>query len=316
MKKISTIFLQAVVVLIGIVALIVLIRFPLTEGRAVNLDLLSIYSDPFIIYGYLVSIAFFTALYQAFKLLSYIGQNKIFSLNSFKALKTIKYCAIILSLSIVMAVLFIITSHHPDDDPAGFIAMGIITTFITLVVATTANVFERTLQQAMDIKSKNDLIYKIKFMKQAPTLFLKFVISLIGIIVLASCSAFTWQLITTREMLFLPILIILWLTAIPFFLALYQAIKLLGYIDRNIAFSELSLQALKKIKYFAITISAIYVAGMPFLFYVADQDDAPGAVGFGIIFIFASIVIATFATVLQKLVQSGLAMKSENDLTI
>ncbi len=79
-EKISTIFLQVVVVLIGIVALAIMIRFPLTEGRAANLDLFSIYADPFIIYGYLASIAFFVALYQAFKLLGYIGQNKVFLL--------------------------------------------------------------------------------------------------------------------------------------------------------------------------------------------------------------------------------------------
>ena len=38
MKRISTAFLQTVIVLIGIVALIILIWFPLTEGRATHLD--------------------------------------------------------------------------------------------------------------------------------------------------------------------------------------------------------------------------------------------------------------------------------------
>ena len=46
MKKSSTIFLQAVIVLIGIAALAIMIRFPQTEGRAANLDLFSIYADP------------------------------------------------------------------------------------------------------------------------------------------------------------------------------------------------------------------------------------------------------------------------------
>ena len=95
MQKVSTIFLQVVIAILGIVALIVMIRFPLTEGRAVNLDLFSIYADLFIIYGYLASISFFVALYQAFRLLGYIGQNKVFSLSSVQALRTIKYCAII-----------------------------------------------------------------------------------------------------------------------------------------------------------------------------------------------------------------------------
>ena len=156
-KKSSTIFLQVVIVLIGIVALAIMIRFPLTEGRAINLDLFSIYSDPFIMYGYVASIAFFVALYQASKLLAYIGQNKVFSLNSVKALRTIKYCAIILSASIVMAGLYIMIFHAGDDDPAGFLAMCIVTTFISIVIAAVAAVFEKTLQSAVDIKSENDL---------------------------------------------------------------------------------------------------------------------------------------------------------------
>jgi len=157
MKKGSTIFLQAVIVLIGIAAPAIMIRFPLSEGRAANLDLFSIYADPFIIYGYLASIAFFVALYQAFKLLGYIGQNKVFSLNSVKALRNIKYCAIVLSVSIVMAGLYIRIFHAEGDDPAGFLAMCIVTTFISIVVATAAAVFEKTLQSAVDIKSENDL---------------------------------------------------------------------------------------------------------------------------------------------------------------
>ena len=161
MKKSSTVFLQVVIVLIGIVALAIMIRFPLTEGRAVNLNLFSIYADPFILYGYLASIAFFVALYQALRLLGYIGQNKVFSLNSVKALRTIKYCAIILSFLIVIAAIYIRISFSvksvTDDDPAGFMAVSIVTTFISIVIATVAAVFEKTLQSAIDMKSENDL---------------------------------------------------------------------------------------------------------------------------------------------------------------
>jgi hypothetical protein len=157
MKRSSTIFLQVVIVLIGIVALAIMIRFPLTEGRAANLDLFHIYADPFLAYGYLASIAFFVALYQAFKLLGYIGQNKVFSLNSVKALRIIKYCAIVLSFLIVMAGIYIRIFHAEGDDPAGFLAMCIVTTFVSIVIATAAAVFERTLQSAVDIKSENDL---------------------------------------------------------------------------------------------------------------------------------------------------------------
>jgi len=157
MKRISTLFLQAVIVLIGIVAFAILIRFPLTEGRATNLNLFHIYFDPFILYGYATSIAFFVALYNAFKLLGYIGQKKVFSSSSVKTLKNIKYCAIVLSILIVAAGLYIRIFHSKEDDPAGFLAICIVTTFVSIVVATAAAIFEKILQNAIDMKSENDL---------------------------------------------------------------------------------------------------------------------------------------------------------------
>ncbi len=157
MKRISTIFLQAVIVLIAIVALIILIRFPLSEGRATNLDLFSIYADPFILYGYAASVAFFIALYKAFRLLGYIGRNQVFSSSAVAALKSIKYCAIVLSILIVAAGLFILLSHHKDDDPAGFLAICIVTTFAAIVVATASAIVQKILQRAIDMKSENDL---------------------------------------------------------------------------------------------------------------------------------------------------------------
>lgn len=157
MKRVSVIFLQAVVVLISIVTLAILIRIPLTEGRATNLDLFSIYTDPFILYGYAASIAFFVALYKAFKLLGYIGQSKVFSSNSVNALKSIKYCAIVLSILIVAAGLYIRIFHSKDDDPAGFLAICFVTAFVSVVVATAAAIFQKLLQNAVDMKSENDL---------------------------------------------------------------------------------------------------------------------------------------------------------------
>ena len=151
MKRSSTIFLQGVIVLIGIVALAIMIRFPLTEGRAANLDLFSIYSDPFILYGYAASIPFFIALYKAFKLLGYIGQNKAFSLNSVKTLSSIKYCAIVLSILIMMAGLYIRIFHNKDDDPAGFLAMCIVTTLVSIVVAIAAAMFEKKIKERVTI---------------------------------------------------------------------------------------------------------------------------------------------------------------------
>ena len=112
------------------------------------------------------------------------------------------------------------------------------------------------------------------------------------------------------------VLIDLYASAIPFYFALYQAFKLLSYIDKNKAFSELSVKALKKIKYCAITISILYVLGMPLFYLIAEKDDAPGVIVIGLVIIFASMVIAVFAAVLQKLLQEAIDIKSENDLTV
>jgi len=155
MKRISIVFLQTVIVLIGIVALVILIWTPLTEGRATNLDVFSIYSDPFILYVYVASIAFFIILYKAFKLLSYIGQHRVFSSRAIKILKRIKYCAIVLSILIAMAGVYIKLFHNLDDDPAGFLAICALGVVVSIVIAATANVFEMIVQHVIAMKAEN-----------------------------------------------------------------------------------------------------------------------------------------------------------------
>jgi hypothetical protein len=157
MLKVSTVFLQTTLVLIGLAALVILIRFPLTEGRASNLDLFSIYADPFIIYAYVASISFFIALYNAFILLGYISNNKAFTTNAAKALKIIKYCAIALSAFIVLGAVFIKITHDKADDSAGFLAMSVLATFVSIIVATLATLSEKLLQDVLKMKSEIDL---------------------------------------------------------------------------------------------------------------------------------------------------------------
>ncbi len=113
-----------------------------------------------------------------------------------------------------------------------------------------------------------------------------------------------------------PLLLGMYVPAIPFFIALYQTLKLLRYIDNHQAFSPLSVKALKGIKYCGISISALYAASMPYIAYVADRDDAPGVVAIGLVIVFVSCVIAVFAALLQKLVQNAMDIKSENDLIV
>ncbi len=158
MKRSSTIFLQIVIVLIALGALALMLIEPHYEGRNVGATLFQIYfHDPFLAYAYVSSIAFFTALYQAFKLLGYIGRDEVFSEPSVKALRIIKYCAIALAVLIAMAVAYLFIAIRGTDDIAGGVAMGVVMTFISVVTATAAAVFEKLLQKAVDMKSENDL---------------------------------------------------------------------------------------------------------------------------------------------------------------
>ncbi|MBX3060269.1 MAG: DUF2975 domain-containing protein [Anaerolineae bacterium] len=155
LKRGSTLFLKVVICLIGIGTLVGLIWLPQLEGRAANLDLIHVYIDPFIIYAYIGSIPFFVALYQAFKLLGYIEQDQLFSEKAVRALRNIKLCALAIIGFIVAGIVFIILGV--EEDPTGVVAMGIYTTFATVVIATATAVFERSLQNAVEIKAENDL---------------------------------------------------------------------------------------------------------------------------------------------------------------
>lgn len=157
MKRNSTTFLQAIVILIGIAALALLLWEPHIEGRNAHATLFEIYfQDPFLALVYLGSVPFFAALYQAFKVLGYVGQNNVFSPEAVKALRTIKYCALTIIGFVILEEAFIILNHG-NDDATGGIFMGVLITFGSIVIATAAAMFERILQNAVDIKSENDL---------------------------------------------------------------------------------------------------------------------------------------------------------------
>lgn len=115
---------------------------------------------------------------------------------------------------------------------------------------------------------------------------------------------------------FLLIIIGMYATAVPFFIALWQTLKLLGNIDRGQAFSPSSVTALRNIKRCAATIAVLYVGGVPLLVPIAEAEDAPGLVVIGMAIASAPLVVAVFAAVLQKLLQHAMEIKSENDLTV
>ena len=154
------------------------------------------------------------------------------------------------------------------------------------------------------------------------TTFLKVIIFLAGIAILAICIFLVPQIANFSSNLypnFSPmttlIFTVMYGAAVPFFFALYQAFKLLKYIDEDTTFSKLSVKALKKIKCCAILISGLYALGMPIFHFIARKVDPPIGI-IVLIIIFASLMIAVFASILQRLLQEAIHIKSENDWTV
>jgi hypothetical protein len=161
-------------------------------------------------------------------------------------------------------------------------------------------------------------------MKKSSTTFLQIVIVLIGIGVLAALLIephFEGRNAnaTAFEVYFKdPFLAYVYIASIPFFIALYQAIKVLGYAGRNRVASQAAVSAVKTIKYCAfVTAGAIVAAGV-FLAIMArtNGEDAAGALMLGMIATFASLVIGAAAAVFSRVLQNAVDSKAENDLTV
>ncbi|MBW7955464.1 DUF2975 domain-containing protein [Patescibacteria group bacterium] len=156
MKKSSTLFLKIVILLIAAGVLTGLLWFPQTEGRAAGLDLISIYADPFILYIYIASTPFFVGLFQAFKLLNLIDANRAFSQSAVNTIKNMKLASLSL-IGLIAVTLFYLRFFAHGDDLAGPTMLGICMSVAFGVIATAASVFQKLFQNAVDLKSENDL---------------------------------------------------------------------------------------------------------------------------------------------------------------
>ena len=153
MKRVATLFLRGVLVLIGIGALALLLWEPHIEGRNAHATVFAIYfKDPFLAYAYIASTPFFVGLYQGFKVLGRAGQDEEFSPAAVRSLRTIKYCAIAIVGFVAGGEVFIMLSE--SDDRAGGVFIGIVITFVSIVVAAAMAVLERAVQKAVDMKSQ------------------------------------------------------------------------------------------------------------------------------------------------------------------
>ncbi len=152
----ASLFLRAVLVLIGAGALAFLIWEPHVEGRNAHATLFEMYfKDPFLAYAYLGSVPLFVGLYHGFKVLGYVGRNEEFSHSAVRSLRTIKYCALALIGFVAVGEVWILSNR--TDDHAGPVMMGVFIVFVSIVVATAMAILERSPRNAVAMKSENDL---------------------------------------------------------------------------------------------------------------------------------------------------------------
>ncbi|MFS0838226.1 DUF2975 domain-containing protein [Paenibacillus sp. 1P03SA] len=154
--------------------------------------------------------------------------------------------------------------------------------------------------------------------KQGSTIFLKVIIFLAGIAVLALC-VYWLPAATRRDALanpdyhyqVYPLLVCAYGICMTFSVALYHVFKLLTYIERNNAFSEVSLKSLKVIKRCAFTIIFFILLVIAYLKVLAKTtgDDAAGPISLSLMAIFATSIVAAILEVLQKPIRNFLDKK-------
>lgn len=114
-----------------------------------------------------------------------------------------------------------------------------------------------------------------------------------------------------------PFVLGIGLTIIPFLFALYQALRLLKFINSHTAFSQNSVRALRGVKLSALAIALVYALELPIVFAVAQAEDAPGLIlMWTALFVGLPVVIAVFSALAQQLLKNIIDIKSENDLTV
>lgn len=157
----------------------------------------------------------------------------------------------------------------------------------------------------------------VKVLERSSTLFLKLILLVLSSAVLTFCGFLLYQ-ITQSDSLgdYQPILIGVLISTIPFLYVFYQAYNLLNNIDANLSLTDSSVNSLRIIKVCSFLISLMYLMGSPFIFNVAQQDDAPGVVLINIILIMGPFSVGVFTYILQKLLINAIGYKSENELTI
>ncbi|MBO9128335.1 DUF2975 domain-containing protein [Bacillus sp. 165] len=157
-KRDSTIFLKVIIFLIGIAVLAVCIYLLPEAARRDAIERPGDYSlYPLLVGAYGICITCYVALYQVFKLLTYIEKNNAFSDLSLQSLKVIKKCAFTVIFFILLAIVYLrVRVQFTGDDAAGPISLGLMGILATSVVAAFVNVLQKPIRNVLDSQPKNN----------------------------------------------------------------------------------------------------------------------------------------------------------------
>lgn len=102
-----------------------------------------------------------------------------------------------------------------------------------------------------------------------------------------------------------PFLAFAYIASIPFYMAIYNAVKVLGYYRQNNVVSKGAVKSLRTIKLCALSIIGSVFVG-EFFIMMNESDDRAGGVFMGFIIILISVGIAAAAAKFQKNLQNVL----------
>ncbi|MGO1470723.1 MAG: DUF2975 domain-containing protein [Tissierella sp.] len=111
-----------------------------------------------------------------------------------------------------------------------------------------------------------------------------------------------------------PLILGIYLTGLPFFIAVFNVFRLIKLIDVDAVFTMKSIKHLNIISKCSISEIIIYFLGLIYLYI--EKAMQPGIVLLSLLIIFASFVIYVLIEILKELLLKAVKIKNENDLTI
>lgn len=105
---------------------------------------------------YCLATPFFIAIAMAFKLLGLIDRSRVFSKPAVEALRLINNCALAI-IGLTIAGLISLKLLAGGEDLAPFVTIAMLVSLLSGVIAGIADQMAKLVQNAIDVKSENDL---------------------------------------------------------------------------------------------------------------------------------------------------------------